>query len=202
MWQHPAATQRQTRHPLLQQRRVFRGMGAADTHQQPRQLDRLSVHQFMQRFFTYPLDSNGFRGTVGFMNSTYRIAPAPKLASQYEWDCALCGHETLTRPVFIEGGAGVIAAGTGCAAKALGLDFAVLAADMAAAEIRATLLARPALENAWSTFLMCLPGRVTAKFLADTLARSYGATADEVARLAECYKALAKVGAVRQWATR
>ena len=64
MWQHPAATQRQTRHPLLQQRRVFRGMGAADTHQQPRQLDRLSVHQFMQRFFTYPLDSNEFRGTV------------------------------------------------------------------------------------------------------------------------------------------
>jgi hypothetical protein len=137
------------------------------------------------------------------MNSTYRIAPAPKLASQYEWDCALCGHETLTRPVFLANPAGnVIAAGTGCAAKALGMDFAELAADMAAAEVRATLAARPALENAWSTFLVCLPGRVTAKFLADTLARSFGATADEVARLAECYKSLAKVGAVRQWATR
>jgi hypothetical protein len=152
--------------------------------------------------FTYPLDNNGFRGTVTYMSNTYRIASAPKLASQYEWDCALCGHETLTRPVFIEGGAGVIAAGTGCAAKALGLDFAVLAADMAAAEVRATLTARPALENAWQWFLLALPGRVTAKFLADALGRSYGASADEVARLAECYKALAKVGAVRQWATR
>jgi hypothetical protein len=135
--------------------------------------------------------------------NTYCIAPAPKLASQYEWDCALCGHETLARPVFLAGPAGnVFAAGTGCAAKALGLDAAAFAADIAAVEVRDTLAARPALENAWSMFLVCLPGRVTAKFTADALACSYGATALEVARLAECYKALARVGAVRQWATR
>jgi hypothetical protein len=54
------------------------------------------------------------------MTTTYRIAPAPKLASQYEWDCALCGHETLARPVFLSGPAGVVfAAGTGCASVAL-----------------------------------------------------------------------------------
>jgi hypothetical protein len=56
---------------------------------------------------------------------TYSIAPAPKLASQYEWDCALCGHETLARPIFLATPAGnVIAAGSGCAAVALYGDVA------------------------------------------------------------------------------
>lgn len=49
----------------------------------------------------------------------YTITTAPKLASNYEWDCALCGHETLKRPVFLDNGAGVIAAGAACAAQAI-----------------------------------------------------------------------------------
>lgn len=54
------------------------------------------------------------------MTTTYTIAPKPKYADMIEWDCVLCGHETLSRPVFLVGPTGsVIAAGTGCAAKAL-----------------------------------------------------------------------------------
>lgn len=51
--------------------------------------------------------------------TTYRLAPPPPLASMYEWDCVLCGHETLAKPVFLAGASGVIAAGTGCASVAL-----------------------------------------------------------------------------------
>lgn len=50
---------------------------------------------------------------------TYRIVAAPKLASQYEFDCQVCEHESLKHPVFLEGPAGRFAAGTGCAAKLL-----------------------------------------------------------------------------------
>lgn len=54
------------------------------------------------------------------MTTTYTIAPKPKHAEMREWDCILCGHETLAKPVFLVGPTGtVIAAGTGCAAKAL-----------------------------------------------------------------------------------
>lgn len=49
----------------------------------------------------------------------YRLSRPPKFAQFQEWDCALCGHETLQRPVFLEGPGGVIAAGTRCAAIAL-----------------------------------------------------------------------------------
>jgi hypothetical protein len=55
------------------------------------------------------------------MTTEYRIAPAPKHSGLVEWDCAICHHESLTRPVFIDNGSGVIAAGSGCAARALGL---------------------------------------------------------------------------------
>jgi len=53
------------------------------------------------------------------MTTAYTLADKPKNAELYEWDCLLCGHETLARPVFLAGPSGVIAAGTGCAAKAL-----------------------------------------------------------------------------------
>ncbi len=51
--------------------------------------------------------------------SAYRIVPAPKHADMIEHDCALCEYERLRRPVFLAGPAGIIAAGSGCAAVAL-----------------------------------------------------------------------------------
>lgn len=50
---------------------------------------------------------------------SYELVAPPKLSAFVEADCALCGHESLTRPVWLRGPAGVIAAGTGCAAVAL-----------------------------------------------------------------------------------
>ena len=51
--------------------------------------------------------------------ATYRIVPAPKFSGMIDFDCAICEYETLKRPVFLVGPAGVFAAGTGCAAKLL-----------------------------------------------------------------------------------
>lgn len=53
-------------------------------------------------------------------DTTYRITAAPKFAEASAWDCAECGRQELGKPVFLDGGAGVIAVGTGCAAKLLG----------------------------------------------------------------------------------
>lgn len=51
---------------------------------------------------------------------TYKIAAAPRFAGMREWDCEICGHETLKRPVFLHSPeTGLIAAGTGCASVAL-----------------------------------------------------------------------------------
>lgn len=51
--------------------------------------------------------------------SGYRLTAPPALSAFVEMDCALCGHESLAHPVWLLGPAGVIAAGTGCAAVAL-----------------------------------------------------------------------------------
>lgn len=76
------------------------------------------------------------------MTTTWKIAPAPRFAGMMEWDCHFCGHENLAKPVFLtrDGGA-VVAAGTGCAAEALGITryqvaakADALAAEAAAAE--------------------------------------------------------------------
>jgi hypothetical protein len=53
------------------------------------------------------------------MSTAYRLTNAPRYAGMREWDCALCGHETLKRPVFLEGPEGLVSAGTGCASVAL-----------------------------------------------------------------------------------
>jgi hypothetical protein len=50
---------------------------------------------------------------------TYRIAPAPKFASLYEWDCSRCGRREV-KPVFLNDGTGAKAFGSGCAARLLG----------------------------------------------------------------------------------
>lgn len=54
--------------------------------------------------------------------TTWKIAPAPRFAGMKEWDCYFCGHENLAKPVFLtRDGRAVVAAGTGCAAEALGI---------------------------------------------------------------------------------
>lgn len=50
---------------------------------------------------------------------TYRLAPAPRFADARSWDCALCEHRDLVRPVFLTGPDGLIAVGSGCALNAL-----------------------------------------------------------------------------------
>lgn len=54
--------------------------------------------------------------------STYRVVPPPRFAWMREWDCEICGCETLKRPVFLAGVGGPVAAGTGCAARLLGRE--------------------------------------------------------------------------------
>lgn len=52
--------------------------------------------------------------------STYAVAAAPRHSSMREHSCILCGHESLTRPVWLRSPEGnVVPAGTGCALKAL-----------------------------------------------------------------------------------
>lgn len=54
------------------------------------------------------------------MTSKWHIVDPPKYASMQEWDCQVCGRETLKHPVFLSDGSGRICAGTGCAAELLG----------------------------------------------------------------------------------
>jgi hypothetical protein len=52
--------------------------------------------------------------------SGYRLTDAPRHASMQAFDCALCGHPELGRPVFLATPDGnTIAAGSGCAAAAI-----------------------------------------------------------------------------------
>jgi hypothetical protein len=138
-------------------------------------------------------------GSVLFMPTTYRLADAPKLASQYEFDCHECGHETLTRPVFVTCGNGPVAVGTGCAAKLLGLPVAEVAADHSARHLADLVADRDPLRQVWGWFLTCLPTRVTARFIADTVARFRlnGVTADEVETIAAIYRTITKVRPAR-----
>jgi hypothetical protein len=56
------------------------------------------------------------------MPSPYVLSNAPEHAGLRDHDCALCGFEKLSRPVWIADPAGkVLSAGTHCAAVALGL---------------------------------------------------------------------------------
>src|SRR5688572_30018954 len=55
------------------------------------------------------------------METSYRIAPAPKFAGMKAWDCSRCGRQEV-KPVFLapEGSVEALPFGTGCAAKMLG----------------------------------------------------------------------------------
>lgn len=50
------------------------------------------------------------------------------------WDCAFCDFEELRRPVFLSGPDGLVAAGTRCAAVALGLVPASTRSESVAAK--------------------------------------------------------------------
>jgi hypothetical protein len=50
---------------------------------------------------------------------TLAIIDPPRFFEMREWDCQVCGRETLKHPVFLSDGT---VAGTGCAARLLGLD--------------------------------------------------------------------------------
>jgi hypothetical protein len=56
----------------------------------------------------------------GMTTTAYRLVPAPRFAQFTAYDCAVCEHEELAHPVFLDGPNGQFAAGTGCAAKLLG----------------------------------------------------------------------------------
>lgn len=83
--------------------------------------------------------------------TTWKIAPAPRFAAMREWDCHFCGHEGLTKPVFVtRDGRAVVAAGTGCAAEALGITRRQVAAEadaLAAEADAAEALRRQVAEN-------------------------------------------------------
>lgn len=122
----------------------------------------------------------------------------PKGTELHCFDCAECGHEELGKPVFLTNGGSIIAVGTGCAAKLLGQAVAEVEAKVAAAELARMLVEVPGCDRAWSDFTMCLPQRVTRKFVADT-ANWRRVEVQVVEQVAGLYKALNRVGAVRRW---
>jgi hypothetical protein len=129
--------------------------------------------------------------------ATYRRVDAPRYAGMMSYDCAECGHESLERPVFLAANGTIIAVGSGCAEKLTGRAAAEWDADLAAEWVAA---AEFAAEQAFAFLSICLPARVTAKFRSQLIGRGADeATAD--AAIA-AYKALAKVGAVRNWRDR
>jgi hypothetical protein len=102
----------------------------------------------------------------------YEITDAPRNAGMFSYNCIECGHEELTRPVFLLADGNVIAVGTGCAAKLTGRPAAEFEADLAAARLAEIIADSPFIApEVWAWFCICLPGRVTAKFIADTVAR-------------------------------
>jgi hypothetical protein len=82
------------------------------------------------------------------MSITYRLANAPKGSAMYAFTCSLCGHEELNKPVFLDGGAGVAAYGTGCAAKLLGCSARRVRVDADNLASKAALDAEYAIERA------------------------------------------------------
>src|SRR4051812_7213118 len=72
------------------------------------------------------------------MNTTYRIAAlSPAERTNPTSTCSVCGREELTRPVKLEGPEGTLWAGTGCAAKLLGVTAATATNTAAAAQTEA-----------------------------------------------------------------
>lgn len=54
------------------------------------------------------------------MTTTYELTVAPKHADFHAYNCLICGHEELTKPIWLRSSTGtVFAAGATCAAKAL-----------------------------------------------------------------------------------
>ena len=127
---------------------------------------------------------------------TYRIVSAPKFSDMIEHDCADCGHESLTRPVYLAGPAGTFAVGTGCAARLLGLPAAEVAADVATLAIVDLITTSPGAANIYSDLNLTLPARITAKYTAWITSRTT-ATPAEIATMIDAYKAIIKVRSFR-----
>jgi hypothetical protein len=131
----------------------------------------------------------------------YEIADTPRHAGMYSYNCLECGHEDLARPVFLLADGHLIAVGTGCAAKLTGRPAAEFECDIAAARLAEIIAAAPFVApQVWGWFKICLPGRVTPKFIAETVARFGRNTAEMVDEIAAIYRAAAKVGRVRELA--
>lgn len=108
----------------------------------------------------------GSRLYSGGVPAAYRLADAPRFASGRTFDCAFCDHAELKRPVFLTGPDGLVAAGTRCAAIALGIVPAStrsesvaakalrpLQAELDAARRRAAADAERVADAAWQAFL-------------------------------------------------
>lgn len=123
--------------------------------------------------------------------TTYTITAAPKFAGMMTFDCADCGHQELGRPVFLAAdGCGCIAVGTGCAARLTGLPLARIEAHLAVARLADIIADTVTARDIWAWFAICLPGRVTPKFIADTAARYGVRHADMIAEVADIYRAV------------
>lgn len=112
------------------------------------------------------------------ITNTYRLAVArPKGTAFTCFDCALCGYPEIAAPVFLIGPAGIIAVGSGCAAKALGIEVAEITAEITA---RSLVGCDARTSSALTWVATCLPSRVTAKFTAE-MVEKFGADATATA---------------------
>lgn len=163
---------------------------------------RVGAHLWRQRHGC-ALFVNNMRETLDSVTAmwldndmTYRIVSAPKFSDMIEHDCADCGHESLTRPVFLAGPAGTFAVGTGCAARLLGLPAAEVAADAATLAIVDMIATSPRTANIYSDLNATLPARITAKYT-EWIASRTMATPAEIATMIDAYKAIIKVRSFR-----
>jgi hypothetical protein len=130
--------------------------------------------------------------------TTYRRTDAPRHAAMYAFDCADCGHEELTRPVFLAAEAGTVRAyGSGCAARLLGVDVTALELDEALDALPRT----PWAEGVFADFLVMGPKRITPKFRALVADRCGAPRADVDAAVDAAERAFRALGAARRAGT-
>jgi hypothetical protein len=127
--------------------------------------------------------------------TTYTICEAPKFAGFRIWNCAECGHEELARPVFLAINGQTISVGTGCAAKLTGRPAAEFDADLAIARLGEIAANSENARQIWGWLRITLPGRITPKYIAETVARYRDA--ELVDTICGLYKVINRVGRVR-----
>jgi hypothetical protein len=146
------------------------------------------------------LDFTGRTDILDHMSTTWVLTNRPKHTEFVCFDCHVCGHEELGRPVFVTNGSTTIAVGTGCAANLIGEKFANVEAQIAATRLAELFAADDLAERAWRDFAMCLPQRVTPKFIRDTAKGGlFRIPVETVEAVAALYKPINRVGMVRRW---